>query len=128
MSLQEIKEQATQLPASERLELISAVIQSLQDVPPIEDWQFLVYRPHPWRKQLSIKGRKLLAATLWQDMLANQMTLEQAAENWGLPLAAIQEAVQYCETHQDLLRLEAEEERHRLQGRGVALEPNPTAR
>lgn len=37
-------------------------------------------------------------------MLANQMPPEQAAENWDLPLAAIQEAVHYCELHQDLLR------------------------
>jgi len=69
----------------------------------------------------------LSLATLWQDMLANQMTPEQAAENWDLPLAAIQEAVHYCELHQDLLRLEAEEERYRLEENGVSLGPLPAA-
>ena len=123
MSLQELKEQVVQLSAHDRLELISAIIQSLQDSPPSENWQFLVSRPHPWRRQLYIKGRKLLAFTLWQDMITNQMTLQQAADNWDLPLAAIQEAIQYCKTHQDLLRLEAEEERYRLQEKGVSLEP-----
>ncbi|MEH1821700.1 MAG: hypothetical protein V7L31_21905 [Nostoc sp.] len=33
MSLQELKEQARQLPASDRLELVRAIIESLQDVP-----------------------------------------------------------------------------------------------
>lgn len=81
----------------------------------------ILYRPHPWRKQLSIKGRKLYAATLWRDLLANQLTPEQAADNWNLPLAAIHEAVSYCEMHQDLLALEAEEERYRLPLGGLAL-------
>ncbi|MEH1832420.1 MAG: hypothetical protein V7L29_10165 [Nostoc sp.] len=33
MSLQELKEQARQLPVSDRLELVRAIIESLQDVP-----------------------------------------------------------------------------------------------
>lgn len=128
MSLQELKEQALQLATSDRLELISAIVQSLQSNPQTENWQFLVYRQHPWHKQLSLKGRKLFASTLWQDMIVNHMTPEQASENWDLPLAAIHEAVHYCETHQDLLKLESEEERHRLQEKGVSLEPITAAR
>lgn len=123
ISWQELKTQVDQLPVCDRLELISAIIASLQNAPPAENWQFLVSRPHPWRKQLYIKGRKLLASTLYSDMIANNMTPDQAADNWELPLAAIQEAIQYCQTHQDLLKLEAEEERYRLQLQGVPLEP-----
>jgi hypothetical protein len=125
MSLQSLKEQAYGLPASDRLELATAILQSLQVSP--EPWKFLVARPHDWRRQLSIKGSKLLASTVWRDMLANEMTSAQTAENWNLPIAAIQEVIQYCETHQDLLKLEAEEERHRLQEQGVSLERIPTA-
>lgn len=33
MSLQELKEQARQLPANERLELVRAIVESLQDAP-----------------------------------------------------------------------------------------------
>lgn len=123
MALQDLKDQACQLPISDRLDLINTLIQSLQVPQVSETWQFLVLRPHPWRKQLSIKGRKLLAATLWRDMLTNHMTPEQAADNWDLPLAVIHEVIQYCETHQDLLKLEAEEEQQRLQDKGVSLEP-----
>jgi uncharacterized protein (DUF433 family) len=127
VSLEELKQQATQLPAPERLELVSALIRSLQGISSDGDWQFLLARPHPWRKQLFIKGRKLLAATVWRDMVANQMSPEQAAENWNLPLAAIQEVVQYCETHQDLLKLEAEEERYLLQESGFSVETGSAA-
>lgn len=62
-----------------------------------------------------MKGRKLLALTIWQDMIANQMSVEETADNWNLPLAAIKEAISYCESHQELLKLEAEEEHYRLE-------------
>ncbi len=43
------------------------------------------------------------------------MSPEKAVENWDLPISAIYEAISYCETHQELLKLEADEERHRLE-------------
>ncbi len=48
------------------------------------------------------------------------MSQEAAAENWDLPLAVIQEAVLYCETHQELLTLKAQEERYRLEEHWVS--------
>ena len=107
--------------------LLSEVRQLLQNPSQPEVWQYLVFRPHPWRKQLYIKGHKLLASTVWQDLMANQLSPEQAAENWDLPLSAIYEAIQYCESHQDLLKLEANEERYRLEVKGISVEPAPTA-
>ncbi len=91
-------------------------------------WQYLVEHAHPWRKQLYVKGRKLRAFTVWRDMIANKLSLEEAAENFDLPLDAISEIVQYCESHQDLLNMEADEERLRLEEKGVSLEPNASAR
>ncbi len=55
------------------------------------------------------------------------MTIAEAAENWDLPVAAIDEAVRYCERHQDLIKLEADEERQRLEAKGVSLEPKTAA-
>ncbi|MDZ8104572.1 MAG: hypothetical protein RM338_02985 [Nostoc sp. DedQUE12a] len=127
MSLQELKELAFKLSVSDRLALISALIQSLQTASQTEDWKYLVTRPHPWRRQLYIKGRKLLVSTVWQDMIANKMSAEQAAENWDLPLAAIHEAINYCENNQELLKLEADEERYRLETKGISLEPTTAA-
>jgi hypothetical protein len=126
MPLQELKEQVRQLSISDRLTLISVIIQSLQDTAQDEDWQYLVARSHPWRRQLYIKGRKLLASIVWQDAIANEMTPEQAAENWNLPLPAIYEVIRYCESHRELLKLEADEERYRLEQKGVSLEPTAT--
>jgi len=127
MSLQELKEKAYQLSVSDRLALISAVIQSLQNPPQFEDWQYLVSRPHAWRKQLYVKGHKLLASTVWQDMVTNQLSPEQAAENWDLSLSAIYEVIQYCESHQEILKLEADEERYRLEVKGVSIESTNVA-
>lgn len=127
MSLQQLKEKACQLSVSDRLALLSAIVQSLQTTPGIENWQYLVARPHAWRKQLYIKGRKLLASTICRDMTANHMSSEQASENWDLPLDAIYEVIDYCENNQELLKLEAEEERYRLEVKGVQLEPTNAA-
>ncbi|MCU0543180.1 MAG: hypothetical protein MUE44_13575 [Oscillatoriaceae cyanobacterium Prado104] len=127
MSLQELKEKACQLSVSDRLQLLSEIVRSLQNTTEIDNWQYLIARPHPWRKQLYIKGRKLLASTVWQDMTANEMSPEQAAENWDLPLPAIYEAIHYCENHRELLKLEAAEERYRLETKGVQLDPTNAA-
>jgi len=127
MLLQELKEQSYKLSTSDRLELISALVQSLQNSGQNTDWQYLVQREYSWRRQLYLKGRRLLAMTVWQDMLANAMSREDAADNWDLPLAAIDEVVRYCESHQDLLKVEADEEYCRLVSKGVSLEPKTAA-
>ncbi|WP_250126572.1 hypothetical protein [Chroococcidiopsis sp. CCMEE 29] len=89
-------------------------------------WQYLEKRPHSWRQQLYIKGRKLRAHTVWSDLIVNQMTSEEVAQSKDLPLAAVCEAIEYCETHQELLKREAEQERRYLEEHGVSLEPKVT--
>ncbi len=87
------------------------------------DWEYLVSRPHPWRRGLYVKGRRLPAFAVWSDMLTNGMSPEEAAENWDLPVDAINEIVRYCEANRALLAMEADEERRWLEERGVALGP-----
>jgi hypothetical protein len=60
-------------------------------------------------------------------MMPNNMSAERAAENWDLPLAAIYETIGYCENNRELLKLEADEERYRLEAKGVSLEPTTAA-
>lgn len=91
-------------------------------------WQYLEKRPHPWRQQLYLKGRRLRAFTVWMDMLVNELTPEEVAENKELPLAAVREAIEYCETHRDLLEREALEERRKLEAKGISLEPKTVRR
>ena len=89
-------------------------------------WQYLEKRPHSWRQQLYIKGRKLTAFTVWSDMIVNEMTPEEVADSKELPLAAVLEAIEYCETHEKLLQEEADAERRYLEVRGVDIEPKVT--
>jgi hypothetical protein len=91
----------------------------------LEGWKYLVARPHTWRRQLYVKGRKLRASTVWSDLLVNQMTPEDAADDWNLPLEAVEEIIRYCESNQALLAMESDEERCRLLEGGVQLEPPP---
>jgi hypothetical protein len=88
-----------------------------------ESWRWLVSRPHPWRRQFWVKGRKLLASQVWADLRTNDLTLEQAAEEYELPTQAIEEVRRYCEANAALIALEADEERRRLQDAGVSLAP-----
>jgi hypothetical protein len=114
----------TLVKPDERVEL---VIPGLQ--PPAQvQWKYLVERLHPWRRQLYVKGRRLLASTVWQDMLANELSLEQTAENFSLPVDAVVEIIRYCEANQELLQMEADEERRRLEEKGVMIEPTPARR
>ena len=114
MLLQELKEQAYKLSKGDRLDLIAALVQSLQNQVEVDDWQYLAKRNHPWRKQLYVKGQKLMASTIWRDMIANEMSVEETADNWNLPLGAIDEIIRYCESYQDLLKLETEIEFYKL--------------
>ncbi|MCL5103772.1 MAG: hypothetical protein M1133_06615 [Armatimonadetes bacterium] len=90
---------------------------------PREDWKYLIRRPNTWRRQLFVKGRKLLASDVWSDMIANNMTRQEIAEDWDLPLEAIDELIAYCEQNRALIAMEADEERRGLPAEGAELEP-----
>ena len=79
--------------------------------PELTDWTYLVERPHAWKKQLFVKGRRLTAAQVWLDMRANGMSEREAAENWDLPVEAISEIMEYCEDNAALVKMEADEEK-----------------
>jgi uncharacterized protein (DUF433 family) len=91
-------------------------------------WRYLVERPHSWRRQLYVKGRRLTASTVWTDMIANDETEAEAADDWDLPLEAVQEIVRYCESNRDLIAAEAMEENTLLEAAGVTLRPPGAAR
>ena len=56
-------------------------------------------------------------------MQVEQMTPEEAAEDWDLPLPAVKEAIAYCEANRELLQQEALEEQQYLEEQGISLEP-----
>jgi uncharacterized protein (DUF433 family) len=91
-------------------------------------WQFLIGRPHRWRRQLCIKGRNMTVGQLVSTIRANHYTTEQASQELELPSAAIEEALTYYQENRELIEMEASEEKRRLAQRGYALEPKDLSR
>jgi uncharacterized protein (DUF433 family) len=121
--LQELKNQIA--GALNRIQHLEEEISSGQESP---HWQYLIARPHRWRRQLSIKGRNMTVGQLVSTVRANQYTPEQASDDLELPVQAIHEALAYYAEHRALIELEASEERRRLAERGFALEPKNLSR
>lgn len=84
-------------------------------------WTYLVERPESWKKQLFVKGRRLTAFNVWSDMISNKMTPEEAADNWDLPIEAINEIIEYCGENGELIKKEADQERQSLVSHGIKL-------
>ena len=87
--------------------------------PDLRRWTYLVEHNHPWRRQLYVKGRKLPAAAVWIGIKTNNLSLDEAMCNWDLPREAIFEIIEYCESHRDLLEMEASEEQRLLNEKGI---------
>src|SRR6266852_3713309 len=101
----ELQQLQTQLSdALQRIQHLEEEIGSGKESP---RWQYLIARPHRWRRQLSIKGRNMTVGQLVSTVRANRYTPEQASEELELPLAAVYEALAYYAEHRDLIEMEA---------------------
>lgn len=112
-------EEATQRArrAAENAARAAGVVQEYA-VPP---WQHLVARPHPWRRQLHLKGRNLTVRQLLGTVKANKLSPEQAARDLDLPVEAVEEALRYAADNKQLLDDEAAHERVLLRQKGYGL-------
>jgi hypothetical protein len=63
-------------------------------------WKYLDRRPGSSYKQLCVKEKKIWAWTLYCETLAKEepRTPEQLAEDFGIPLDAVREAITYCQS------------------------------
>jgi uncharacterized protein (DUF433 family) len=63
-------------------------------------WKYLERNPRSSYLQLSVKGTKIHARTLYgQYMRAEDpMTVEEIAADWNLPIEAVREAIAYCQS------------------------------
>jgi uncharacterized protein (DUF433 family) len=75
------------------------------------EWKHLERRPGSSYKQLYVKGTKIWAWTLYCETMHEEesRTPEQLAEDFQIPLEAVQEAIAYCksdppEIHDDYRR------------------------
>lgn len=79
------------------------------------EYRHLIELPHPWRRQLSLKGRRLTVSQVVGPMRANGWSIDETAEQFDLTPAAVTEAVEYAARNEALLKEEAAEERRRAQ-------------
>jgi uncharacterized protein (DUF433 family) len=63
-------------------------------------YKYLAPDPDSSYRQLRIKGRRILARTLYSLTLGEDaMTPEQVAGDYDLPLEAVREAIAYCQSN-----------------------------
>lgn len=94
----------------------------------VETWQYLESRPHPWKRELFVKGQRVRAGVIYSSMIANHRTQRETARAWNLPLEVIEEVVRYCEANWPLISRENERERESAERSGTSLEPPVAAR
>jgi len=63
-------------------------------------YKFLERDPKSSYKQLSIKGRRIKARTLYGQYMSEEepRTIEELAADYDLPIEVVKEAIAYCET------------------------------
>jgi uncharacterized protein (DUF433 family) len=88
-------------------------------------YQFLEQRPKSAYRQLFIKGTRIRAELVYRAHINSEepMTVEELAVDYGLPAAAVAEAIEYCtsnppEIASDIAREEA------IMAASGQLEPN----
>jgi hypothetical protein len=74
-------------------------------------WKFLVRKPRSAYKQLFVKDHWIAARTLYgQSLGEDARTAEALANDYDLPLQAVQEAIAYCESNPPEIREDWERE------------------
>src|SRR5438105_15372922 len=89
------------------------------------EWTWLYHYPKRSYKQLSIKGTKIHARTIYgQSVGEDAETPEELAEDFGVPLEAVREAIEYVESDPPEIREDWEEEERSIREAEERNEPN----
>jgi uncharacterized protein (DUF433 family) len=94
---------------------VDALPEVTRSLRPEARYRWLVAVPHRWRKQLTLKGRRITAGQLVLSMEANGDPVEAAAREFHLELEAVVEAVDYVSRNRALVDAEMAEERRRAE-------------
>ena len=87
-------------------------------------YKFLEPRPGSHYRQLFVRGRNLLAEVVCRAMLGPEpRTPNEVTQDYGIPREAVDEAVDYCLHHVDLLQHEREDILTDIRQRGLDTPP-----
>ena len=87
-------------------------------------YQYLEPRPRSHYRQLWIKGRHIRAEVLYRLTVgAEPRTPEEVAQDYNLPVEAVQEAIDYAVRNQKVLEAERARETVRMQQLGLDQPP-----
>jgi uncharacterized protein (DUF433 family) len=87
---------------------------------PSNNWRYLERDPKSSYKQLSIKGRRIKARTLYGlTQGEDAMTPEEVAADRDLPLEAVLEAIAYCKSNPPEIREDFEREERLADAMGL---------
>ena len=74
-------------------------------------YRYLMHQPDHWMRQAFFVGRpKLPISRVVEAMQANERNLEETALDWSLPVAAVEEALDYYQRFHDLVMADANDE------------------
>jgi hypothetical protein len=73
-------------------------------------YKFLEQRPGSNYRQLFLRGRNLLAEVLYRATIGPEPRIpDEVAQDYGVPREAVEEAVDYCLHHADVLQQERQD-------------------
>lgn len=86
-------------------------------------FEYLERDPKSSYRQLSIKGRRIRARTLYGYYVSQEepRTVEQIAEDYQLPIEAVREAIAYCQSNPPELEDDYRREEALAEAAGTAL-------
>lgn len=88
------------------------------------EYKYLVRYYGSSYKQYFYKERKIFAQTLYRATVGRDpRTPEEVAEDYDVPVEAVQEAIHYCLHNEDLLRSEREKDLADIRARGLDKPP-----
>jgi uncharacterized protein (DUF433 family) len=95
-------------------------------------WQYLAPNPRSCYKQLFVKGTRIRARVLYGLFLSadEPMSREEIAADFGLPVAAVEEAIAYCQGDPPEITEDFEREERLIaaSGSGLVAPPEEVAR
>jgi uncharacterized protein (DUF433 family) len=85
------------------------------------EYQFLERDQKSVYQQLSIKGRRIKARTLYGRYRSEEepRTVEEIAKDYDLPVEAVREAIAYCESDPPEIRADFEREEANVRARSA---------